>query len=715
MRKIYALIVCALLFGAFRVHAQDKGAKKAFRKGKIYYKRNDFIRAVPFFKESFNLDPENAECAFMAGRSLFESGEYAAAKTYLVAAYNQDRTVDSRINYYLGRTMHWNHLFEEAITFYEADMPNLEEGSFDYVDTEARIAQCKNATTVIERPVPFRIENLGEFVNTTYPEYASTFADNYNYMIFTTRRPRKSRQVHKRKWHAEDINEEVYEAQDIDGVWMKTKLFIRPIPRWTHDASIALSEDGKTMIYYVDNRNYGDVYVSRNEDGKWSKRESIGDNINTKNSNEPSVFIADEGQTLYWVSDKPGGTGYKDIYMSKLQSDGSWGEGTLLGPNINSPYDDDAPFISEDGKKFYFASRGHSSIGGYDIFVCDRLPDGSWGEPQNLGYPINSVGDDIYFVQQRGTEGFFFSSERPGGYGEKDIYYAEPLKPEEMPNTTIVAGTVVDRTTGIPVEAEVRLMDPATEEILATTNTNPEDGDYRFVLPNCGIEYKIDVKVKGCEGVNPVVRTGKYNVISGKVKDAVTEVPLDAVVELIDPETSEVLETVTTNPVTGRYALTAESGRPYMVRVKSNEYLRYYETFKVEPTDEVIAHYDDIGMQKQTEANKLVITWQFFDVDKYIIKRDYYDDLEHVVQVMKKIPTIKLNVIGHTDWDNTEAYNQVLSENRANEVANYLVERGVSRNRLNISGMGEAMPLYDNSNAKLKKWNRRVELYIIDE
>lgn len=714
MRKIYLLIVCTILLGGLQLHAQDKGAKKAFRKGKMFYKRSDFIRATPFLKEAFNLDPENAEYAFKAGRSVFESGQFSAAKDFLIAAYNLDRTIDPRIDYYLGRSMHWNHLFDEARTHYEADLANHDPESWEYRDTEARIQQCKNAPETIKRPVFYKIENLGEFVNTSYPEYSSTFAENYSYMIFTTRRPRKLKQIAKRKYHVEDINEEVYEAFDNNGTWMKSKLFIRPIPRWTHDASITLSEDGKTMIYYVDNRNYGDVYVSKNEDGKWTKRESIGENINTKENNEPSVYITDAGQTLYWVSDKPGGKGMKDIYMSKMQGDGSWGDGTLLGDNINTPYDEDSPFVSEDGKKLYFSSRGHSSIGGYDIFVCDKLPDGSWSDPTNLGYPINSVGDDIYFVIQRGTEGFFFTSERTGGFGDKDIYYAEPMKPEDMPNTTIVAGTVIDRKTGIPVDAEVRLLDPVTMKVMETTITDPENGDYRFVLPNCGVEYIIDVKVDGQEGTMPVVRTGKYNVISGKVKDAVTELPLDAVVELLDPESGNVIETVTTNPVTGSYVLTAESGKPYIARVRSNEYLNYYEDFQVEPTDEVIAHYDDIGLQKNTEANKLVITWQFFDVDKFIIKRDYYEDLEHVVRVMKKIPNIKLNVIGHTDWDNTDEYNQVLSENRAKQVADYLVERGVSRDRLNISGMGETMPLYDNKDPKLKKWNRRVELYIID-
>ncbi|HHG84077.1 MAG TPA: hypothetical protein ENJ82_04945, partial [Bacteroidetes bacterium] len=370
MKKIYYILVCTILLGSVQLHAQDKQAKKAFRKGKRYYKRSDFIRATPFLKEAFNLDPENAEYAFKAGRSIFEGDHPRESLQYLVSAYNLDINIDKAINFYLGRSMHLNHLFEEAIVHYRADLPRLDQEDWYYGDTEQRIEQCKNAPDVLKHPVNYKIENLGEFVNTEYPEYSSTFADNYSYMIYTTRRPRKLRQRQRRRYHVEDINEEVYEAQEVNGVWMKSKLFTRPIPRWTHDASITLSEDGNTMIYYVDNRNYGDVYISKNEDGKWSKRESIGENINTKEYNEPSVYITDEGQTLYWVSDKPDGVGNKDIYVSKLQGDGSWGEGTLIGSGINTSADEDSPFITEDGKKLVFASRGHNSMGGYDLFYC---------------------------------------------------------------------------------------------------------------------------------------------------------------------------------------------------------------------------------------------------------------------------------------------------------------------------------------------------------
>ncbi len=688
---------------------KNKPAKRAYRQGKRLISKSDYIKSIPFFKEATNLDPENAWYQYLLGKAYFEGDRPQEALPYLIKAYNLDRSVHSDLEFYLARSMHFNHLFEEAITHYRSDMQRYEEGSVDYMDSEMRIKQCQNAPDVVENAKYYKVENLGEYVNSEYPEYAATFSDNYSYMIFTSRRPRKVKQIAERRYHVRDVNEEVYEATKVDGQWTKTKLFSRPIPQVTHDASIAMSEDGSSLLYYVARRN-GDIYVSYNEDGKWSKRESIGENINTRDYNEPHAYLTDGGETLIWVSDKEGGKGLKDIYVSKKNESGEWGEGVGIGDDINTEYDEDAPYVTPDGQYLYFSSRGHNSMGGYDLFRCKREGSG-WGKPENLGYPINSVGDDIYFIQENGTEGFFYSSDRPGGFGEKDIYHAFPFIPEEI--QTIIAGSVLTRDGDNPLAAEVSLIDKVSGKVIETTNTNPSDGSYRFMTVECGKEYDIDVKVDAAGGP-AVVKTGQYNVVTGFIKDAITNAPLDGQIELIDPETNKVLEQIKTNPETGNYLLPVQSGARYMLRAKSNKYLTYYEEFSVSPSGEIEAHSHEIGMQKQTDAEKLVINWEFFDHNKDVIKREYYKDLDHVVEVMKKIPEIRLNVIGHTDGDGSDSYNQGLSERRAEAVAEYLTEKGIESKRLNVSGMGESMPIYDNSNKDLKKYNRRVELYIIN-
>lgn len=712
MRNFYILLIGLLVLTSLPIQAQDKASRRAFRKGNVYYKRYDYIKAVPFLKEAHNLDPENAKYAFMLGKSVFLSDQPREALRYLTNAYNLDRTIDADMDYFMARSLHHNGYFEEAITHYQSDIANYNgKDEWRKIDNQARVKQCQNAPEVVGNALQYQVKNLGEFVNSPYPEYAATYSAGYDYMIFTTRRPRKLTQMVRRRYHAEDINEEVYESTLLNGEWVRSRIFAKPIPRFQHDASIALSPDGQTLIYYIDRRNnHGDVYIStRGEDGKWSKRQSIGDNINSKAFNEPSVAFSLDGQTLFWVSDREGGAGLKDIYVSTKDANGVWGEGRNLS-QLNTEYDDDAPFISADGKSLYFSSRGHNSIGGYDIFVSKLQPNGDWGKPENIGFPINSFGDDIYFVKEEGGEGFYFTSDRPGGFGEKDLYYGAPSTIEATPNTTVVAGRVSDKLSNDPLIAEVSLVDTKSGKTIATTSTD-ENGRYRFQLPNCGQEYAVNVVVPAGRA-EPLVETGSYQVVSGRVEDAFTTSPLGSVVELVDPSSGAVVETVNTNPTTGNYLFVVESGRKYMLRARSQEYLPFYEEFSISPKGEVQSHYDIIGLQKQNEPNKLVITWQFFDTDKFIIKKDYLADLDNVIAVLNKVPTMNLNIIGHTDSDASEDYNLKLSEGRAQSVADYLVSKGIDRNRLNTAGLGESMPIYPNE-GESKKWNRRVELFLI--
>lgn len=714
MKQLYTYFLSLAILSGASAYGQSSGvAQKSYRKAKKYYTKSDYLRAIPYLKEAVNQDPENANYAFKLGVAYFESTDQRMALPYFVRAYNYDRSISKKLDYYMSRSLHMNNKFEEAITHYQADLRNHEPGSKLYIDTEMRIKQCQNGLKMDPTVAHINIKNLGDYVNTKYPEYSSAFAHDYTYMIYTSRRPRNTKRVVGLN-HVEDINEEVYEASLIGEDWMKTRLFSKPIPVWTHDASISITEDGKTLIYYED-KNYGDIFFSQNVDGKWSKKKSIGENINTK-FNEPSIFISADGETMYYVSDKPGGMGMKDLYVSHKGPDGEWEEGSSMGSTINTEYDEDSPFLTPDGKRLFFSSRGHNSIGGYDVFYSDQQPDGSWSKPKNLGYPYCSTGEDIYFVPlDNKGENFYFSSDRPGGFGHMDIYQGSPFAPDDFP--TSIAGVVIDEKTKKPVsDAVVKLVNPYTNEEIASTKVETATGGYSFSLPECGVKYKIDVvvPVKEVAASNIPMELGAPNVLAGTVVDDVSKRPLEAVVEMVDPVSGKVMDQTKTNPSTGHYFMPVESGRDYLIRVKSNEYLPYYEEFQVSPTGAVEAHRVEIGLQRHLELNKFVITWQFFDVDKDAIKRDYYGDLDNVVEVLQKIPTMKLKIVGHTDSDASTEYNQSLSERRAKAVADYLVSKGVDAGRLKISGAGETQPLYDNSDPETKKWNRRVELFIED-
>ncbi|MCB9233396.1 MAG: OmpA family protein [Bacteroidia bacterium] len=718
MMKLLPWIVILQLisYSAFAGEGNKDPVEKIHKRAAWHLKQSDFLRAAPFLRECVNLKPDNAQYAFELGKSLFEASQYEEALPYLIRAYNLDPSAGKELDFYMARALHYNQSFEEAIDFYHAALNKLQSSDSRYEICQAGIEQCRAAPEILKLQKDFEIKNLGCFVNSRYPEYAATFNGEHNFMIFTTRRPRKIAQMAWGRYLWQDINEEVYEAQLVDTTWMKSKLFVRPIPRFSHDASIALSKDGESLIYYLD-KNKGDIFISRKVDGKWGKRESIGENINTKKYNEPSVWISPTGQRLFYVSDKPGGIGKKDLYVSTRQEDGNWGPGENLGSDINTALDEDAPFLSEDEKTLYFSSRGHNSMGGYDVFKCTLMPDGSWGKPENLGIPANSVGDDIYYVEEEGGKTWYLSSDRPGGYGEKDIYMGTAGRKPSDCGPTPLAGTVFDKTTQSPIQADVLLMDPDGKKVITTMQTS-QDGKFAITLP-AGMEtFKLDVNVSSKESASSgasALETGRVNILSGRIVDDVTQEPLGGSVELVDPRSGTVLDEVYTNPKTGNYYVPVESGREYLLRAKSQQYRTLEEEFSVSPKGKIETHQAELGLQPAfNQVNKIVLNWQFFDVNQYAVKDFYSEDLTNLVQVMKKIPELKLRIIGHTDGDGTVEYNQVLSEKRAKSVLAYLVEKGISAERLEASGRGETEPLYPNTNKRLKKWNRRVELYIVN-
>lgn len=694
---------------------QKRTIKKHYRKGKKYFKKQDYLRAQPFLKKCVSLDPEFAKAAFQLGVCDLKTGELAASLPHFIRAYNADQTVHPEIDYYLGQSLHINHHWEEAIFHYEIAASKLEDDDPLRQDIDNCIEQCERAPEILKREKPFRVENLGEFVNSKYPEYAPTFTDDYSHMIFTTRRPRKTYREAFGILHFYDIHEEVYNARLVDTVWMITELFSKPIPVNRHDAGIFMSDDGNMLIYYVD-KNKGDVYVSyKDEEGKWSKRKSIGKNINTDH-NEPSVFLVGDGQSLFYVSDKPGGFGKKDLYLSTRGPDDEWTEGENLGENFNTPYDEDAPFVTEDGQTLYFSSRGHNSVGGYDIFKSEKQADGTWGKPVNMGSPFNTTADDIYFVvDESQPDRYYFSSNREGGFGDMDNYMAvkSRRKGEECGETPI-AGIVRDQMSGIGLEAKVFMLDAETGDTIGSTMTKAGSGAYAFTIPDCGYDYSMFVEVEGTP-VQVSTETGSVNIVSGTIFDEISNQSLDATVELVDPETGKVLEQTWSSPKTGNYYLPIESGRNYLIRVKRNDYLSYYEEMRVSPSGQVEAHQKEIGLQPFREANnKIIVSWQFFETNKYSIKEIYSEDMENLYEVCKKIPNLRLKVVGHTDSDGSDDYNQKLSQRRAGEVARLLMDHGVSESRLEVHGMGERQPLYDNNDPRLKRWNRRVEISIIN-
>jgi|GEM_PF-1197453 len=441
-----ALLTCIAGI-TFMVGAQSAFAQKdktLARDAQMTMKYKEYATAIDLYEKLLQNSPDNLEYNYQLGICYLKVSSKKGAKdkafNLLNKVYAQNPNYTPDLEFYVGQAYHNKYNFDEAKSHYEKAKTNYERLKTDIESNaklkgkekdakkadadakvktaEKRIQECTDAKLFEAEPMNASIENLGSDVNTEYPEYSPELPKDSSFMVFTSRRP--DTKGGKRDQGDDQYFEDIYIAKPTgQGKWGGTT------PMNTndkfHDAVAYLSGDGKTMYVYRDSpKTKGDIYVSKFDDAKkiWGEPKKMNANVNTK-SRETSVCISDDGNTLYIASDRPGGKGGLDIYMSKKEGS-DWGVAKPVD-ELNTPYDDGAPFLSLDGKSLYFSSKGYNTIGGYDVFKSVKEGD-KWGKPKNLGMPINGPEDDVHLTLSEDNKRGFYVSASDGGFGDKDIY-----------------------------------------------------------------------------------------------------------------------------------------------------------------------------------------------------------------------------------------------------------------------------------------------------
>src|ERR1700722_2500153 len=333
-------------------------------------------------------------------------------------------------------------------------------------DSLTRVIQmCATGKQLMANPVKMEVSLLSDSINSQYADFCPVVTADESQIFFTSRRPVG---INALKDETGEYFENVYMANSVNGQWHQAYNIGAPINTiGKHSATVSISPDGQTIfIYRDDGNNDGNIYITHLNGTKWSDPEKLNENIDSKYW-EPSASISADGQTLYFTSNRPGGFGGRDIYFSRLLPNGQWGKAQNMGPKINTEFEEDAPFISPGGKTFYFSSTGHNTMGGFDIFYCDLDSNGQWGTPINMGYPVNTPGDDVFFFPTADGKAAYYSSFKQDGLGEKDIYRINfPAKKQEA--LTVYRGTIkssMDSTTPtVPQNVEIVVTDNATGE-----------------------------------------------------------------------------------------------------------------------------------------------------------------------------------------------------------------------------------------------------------
>lgn len=386
-----------------------------YRKGYILVKKDQaYAEALPYLLKG------TAQGAYKKNYDIYSSHEDKAPVDVL---------------FYTAYCYHQLEDIDQALKFYKEYTENSIKASELVNEANLHIKQCNVAKQLMASPErDVVIKNIGQSINTEYPEYASIISPDGQTLFFTSRRPWESGESEpyydpKTNLYPEDI----YVSYLMNNEWSRPERL--SIDRSeTNEATVSLNVKENLIYTYNDESGSGDIYYSVFDGKEFKTPEKV--QIKGINSEywEPHLAQSADGNTIYFVSARPGGYGGRDIYEITKKSNGSWTEPRNLGPEINTPYDEDAPFISADGEEFFFSSNGEKSMGGFDIFFAKRNSDGTLSGVKNAGYPLNSCGDDLYYTvtEEKNARKGYFSSSRKGGYGEKDIYFVSSDKEEDL-------------------------------------------------------------------------------------------------------------------------------------------------------------------------------------------------------------------------------------------------------------------------------------------
>lgn len=641
-------------------------------------------KARLFYLKALTIDKDNYKANVGLGITLSEfMDRYEEALPYLQNAYahSPNDTLPDLL-YALAKCYQHTGKYNEAITFLEKlnnSSPIDEEEKKSYeLDLRKRKDDClyAMANPGNKNNSEWYVINLGSTINSNTPEYVPVLTPE-NELLFTSRR----KDTDKEKIN--DLDGKYYESMYIskleNGKFTSPRrytipdLFMNSKFRKHHESVISMTPDGKKIFVYRDNKIYE---IELSEVKKASPRK-LSKNINF-DSYQNHAYLSKDGKSLFFTSEASGGFGGLDIYKSEKEADGNWSKPVNLGPNVNTPYDEDAPFLSDDGTTLYFASRGLPGYGNFDIYKS-VITDGKWGQPENLGMPINSQAHDIFMIQNTDGNIGYFSSARPGGKGDMDIYKINYLKDykkecltDENPLLSIQTGTISENdkkysfTANLPGYLKVLQYEWKVNGNLSNEKTNYLESTFAEA-GNQNIKLKVVAYCDTC--FEPMVLCN---------------------ITKLDVSTTGSVQTVVS---ANNNATTAALASLTNYKGKLNN-------------DQLTALGFNLNPMR-------------FNFDSKEIREDAKSVLDKNIELLKSHPELRVEIYGYADTQGKKGYNQALSAARARNIKNYMVDKGLnSKQIIVVVGKGSTNLLNDcvrgeDCDKEHNEMNRRVEFSVI--
>lgn len=756
MKKLLIFIyLCSI---ASVLSAQKKQYNSSVTQGNLLFMERNYLMALDSYREAYTIDSSSANINYKMGVCYLNiPGKEKRALRYLEKAstnisknYDEDdasiRSAPSDAIYYHAKALHYAGNFTGAATEFEKYKKIAGNRNKDRTaDISRQIEICNNAVTLSKSPEKINIRNMGDSINTEFPDYSPVVSADESMMLFTSRRPGSTG---GERGLDGSYYEDIYISyRKEDGSWSAAKNLFSYVNTNTNEATIGLSPDGQKIYIYKDE----DIYYSSLIGDTWSALTPFGEEVNSKHF-EAHITMSADGNMLFFSSDRPGGLGGTDLYMSIKQADGKWGAPANLGPAINTPFNEDAPYIHPDGKKFFFASEGHNSMGGLDIFYTDLTKDAtgnlSWSVPFSLGVPINTPDDDEFYVPSVDGKYAYFSSARENGKGDQDIYIAELPEKVKVDPLAMLKGFVCfqgDHPT--PDNIKVTVFDAETNKPVAKTNPNSVSGKFILIL-NPGLvgkKYKvyyeatnfqpvvIDLDVPASttfqmfeeevvfDYIHMVGKVGGTMAVTGTVKDQKGAFIPGVKINIKDNVNNAAIGSYTTNSDSGSYYFTVNKGRNYSITYEAKGYMFQSQNVAVPKKSEESTIRKDVVLERIASGVKTTLNNIFFDYSRASLRKESVVELNTAYKMLKDNPGLRIEISGHTDSRGSDEVNQKLSEERAQSVVNYLVKKGIPASRLVAKGYGKAQSVAPNNlpdgkpdQAGMQK-NRRVEMKVLSD
>lgn len=634
------LALCTMLYAPCPTRAQDSKARDLYNQGNKLFTERKPEEAITFMQEAVKRSPDFLDAHIKLGQLYEFRKRYDAALASFQNAMRlqPDPTLSGVAFQSVSSLLMRQGRYAEALPVLERYLTAFAPQSAQASRIQRLIATAKFGQEAMQNPQSVTPRPVSPTLQTTLSQYFPVLTADEQTLVFTALKAEGDEDLQVSTFTGETWNAPVSISQSINTP--------------DNEGTASLSADGRMLVYTACQNRAGlggcDLYVSRKTGSEWSAPQNLGPIVNSRfYESQPSLSA--DGRRLYFVSDRPGGLGKRDIWRTDLDPDGNWQTPVNVGAPVNTPFNEASPFIHANGRSLFFASDGHVGMGGYDLFVSDNptatdAPK-SWSQPVNLGYPINNADDQAsLFVTANGTRAYYSYEEQKEGVSQKSRLYMfdlpESLR-ERVKPVSYLKGTIVDARTKKPLPATIELIDLATKQVINRFTADAQTGQYTSVLPSGG-EYALYVSVPGY-----LFKSLSFDFTQKTKGDGLTlSVPLEPI-------------------TTGK------------------------------------------------DAARETLNNIFFESGRYDLADKSRTELDRLADFLKTNPTVKIEIAGHTDDQGEAATNLNLSKKRAQAVVDYLAKAGIDAGRIQAAGYGEARPLAPNTTEENRRLNRRIEWRVL--